>query len=143
MRQSTSVILLGILLAAVGCGPEKVQREYTGPVIEKFSGRLVRDGKPIEFPKEELVTLQMLFTKNGSMMGIPIKADGTFEIGWMPIGCYHLILERQAPEPTAQARKAVVPNEFYISRGKEVYNIEMGEAFQPDPPPQQEQQPQS
>ena len=66
------------------------------------------------------------------MWGIPIQPDGTFKIGWMPIGAYSSMLQRQPK--TAKGRGGAlynVPTEFKIVDGQTEYTIDLGKNFKP------------
>src|SRR5262249_42204039 len=84
--------LAGLVLANLGCGGPK--RPVEGPYVEAFVGRVTQDGKPVSFPEAEDVSLEVVHRKSAYHFGIPLKPDGTFTIGWMPIGDYSVSLER-------------------------------------------------
>jgi hypothetical protein len=57
----------------------------------------VQDEKPVTFPEDEEIRIQCALTEGegiGKSFGVPIKPDGTFSIGWMPLGKIALRLER-------------------------------------------------
>ena len=92
MRCVPTVILSATLvLLVVSC--EKRQT-YDGPRVDSFSGRVVKDGKPVSFPSDESVQLKLIHDKAKSF-GIPIASDGSFKIGWMPTGKYSVMLIRE------------------------------------------------
>jgi hypothetical protein len=124
------VVFLGVLLAAAGCdGP------YKEPTIDNFDGRLVHKGEPVSFPEGEVVRLQLVFHKNGERFGVPIKPDGTFDIGWMPIGSYSATLERRGGESSgarsAPERRHEVKGGFTVVEGQTEYEIELGDDYAP------------
>jgi hypothetical protein len=115
-----------IVVSAVGCGGHK---EFDGPTVDAFTGRLTHDGNPVTFPAEERVQLQ-LFHEKAQSFNIPVQPDGTFKIGWMPIGKYSATLVRERPgaKGGAPARHSV-PNGLTIEAGKTEYTIELGKGF--------------
>jgi hypothetical protein len=125
MRDFLGGVLLGVMLfLCPGCEPPK-SGGFDGPQIDKFVGRLVKDGKPVSFEPAEKVTLQLMFLKRNRSFGVPIKPDGSFDIGWMPIGKYGAVVERREPgnpRPTV----FTLPKEFQIEAGKTEYEIELG-----------------
>jgi hypothetical protein len=119
-----------MLLAAVGCS-----EPYKEPTIDNFDGRLVRKGEPASFPEGEEVRLQLVFHKNGERFGVPIKPDGTFDIGWMPIGSYSATLERRgggsSGARSAPERRHEVKGGFTVVEGQTEYEIELGDDYTP------------
>jgi len=122
-------LLLTIALAAVttGCGPRK---PFDGPTVDAFNGRLIHDGKPVSFPAEETVQLK-LFHEKGESFGIPIEPDGSFKIGWMPIGKYSANLVRMRAGPGGPPKNYTVPGGLTIEDGKTEYVVELGKAWRP------------
>ena len=126
-----SVLALSIAsVALVGCsGP------YSEPTIDQFDGRLTHKGQPVSFAADKKVVLRLVFHKNGERFGIPIKPDGTFDIGWMPIGKYSAILERSSSVPGAP-RGSIGKQTFNIEKGLTIaegqtkYEIELGDDFE-------------
>ena len=60
--------------------------------------------------------------------------DGTFKIGWMPIGKYAVMLERtgqSAVKKGPQKTMYNVPDGLTIEEGKKEYVIELGKDFKP------------
>src|SRR4051794_33333629 len=86
-------LLAGILGATFGCGNYGPKPYYEGPKVDSFSGRVVQDGKPVTFSKDNEVVIDF-YSEGGIRFGVPIKADGTFSIGYMPVGKQSLVLER-------------------------------------------------
>jgi hypothetical protein len=123
------VLLAVTLFTLVGCGGP-----YDEPTIDEFNGRLTHLGKPISFSPDEKVILRLVFHKNGERFGIPIKPDGTFDIGWMPIGEYSAILERSSAGGsgrTAGKDTFNIAEGLTIAEGQSKYDIELGDDFQP------------
>ena len=121
--------VLGFATLFTGCdsGP------YSEPTVDAFTGRVVADGKPVTFQAGDTVRLKLFFHKNGEQFGIPLQSDGTFKIGWMPIGKYTgaLEIEKQikpgtkTPPPTRHQ----LPDGFEIVEGKTDYEIDLGKGF--------------
>jgi hypothetical protein len=118
------VLLLG--LAVVGC-----KKRFDGPTIDACNGKLVQDGKPVSFPEGEQVLLQV-FHEKGQSFGIPIQPDGSFKIGWMPVGKYSAMLTRQGKvlKGSPQNRYSV-PGGLTIQDGKLEYTIDLGKGWKP------------
>ncbi len=120
----------GLGLAAGGCGPSK---PFDGPTVDAFNGRLVQGGQPVAFPADEKVQLK-LFHEKGESFNIPVNADGTFKIGWMPIGKYSAALTREAAVP---GKKGVAPSRYSVpggltvEAGKTEYQVELGKDWKP------------
>lgn len=142
LYSSLFVVAMGALIAA-GCGPPKADIAERGPTVPSFTGRLVQDGKPVSFPSEEKVLVNV-FHQKGRKFGIPIKSDGTFKVGWMPIGKYSAMLVRQKPTskgPIAPEEGKLrlppmaggyqIPNGLTIEEGKTEYTIELGPEWNP------------
>jgi hypothetical protein len=128
MRVLTKLILVGALAwAAAGCGPRK---SYDGPTVDAFTGRLTQDGKPVAFPEDEKVKV-MLFHEKGQSFGIPIRPDGSFKIGWMPIGKYSAMLVRDKKKGKGQPTQYRIPGGLTIAEGKTEYTIELGKDWKP------------
>jgi hypothetical protein len=65
-------------------------------------------------------------------MLIPIQRDGSFKIGWMPIGKYSATLLRSNKEGRGPPEKRHnIPGGLMIEDGKTEYTIELGKGFQP------------
>jgi hypothetical protein len=128
MRVFLGIVLLVVLgLANLGCGPKK---PFDGPTVDAFVGRVTQDGKPVSFPEGEEVTLRVWHEK-GQSFGIPLKSDGSFKIGWMPIGKYSATLEREPKGPKGAPSKQNVPGGLTIEDGKTEYTIELGKGWKP------------
>ena len=117
-------------LAVFGCTRNK--GGYEGPTVDAFHGKVTHNGNPVQFAEKEEVHLS-LYHEKGQQFGIPLKADGTFEIGWMPTGKYSIMLERIVQNPAKGATKTRynVPNSLTIEEGKKDYVIELGKNFKP------------
>lgn len=125
-------IVGGLLLAivALGCGAQQ-KGQYDGPKVDKFIGKVVHDGKPVTFRDDEGAQLR-LFHETGVGMGIPLKTDGRFEIGWMLIGKYSVMLERSpANKKGPSMTKHAVPGGLTIEEGKTEYEVELGKGYKP------------
>lgn len=122
-------LLLGLGIMAGGCGPRK---PFNGPTVDSFTGKLTHDGKPITIPAEDKVQLK-LFHEKGESFGIPIQSDGSFKIGWMPLGKYSatLIRERAGTGAKKGPQTATIPSGLTVEQGKTEYTIELGKAWKP------------
>jgi hypothetical protein len=127
MRTINRLVLIFCLgLAVFGCSNGK--GGYVGPTVDAFHGKVTHNGNPVTFADEEVKL--SLFHEKGEQFGIPLKADGTFEIGWMPTGKYSMMLERQtSAKKGAQMTRYNVPGSLTIEDGKKDYVIELGKNF--------------
>lgn len=118
------------LAVLIGCGPPVAK--YEGPTVKEFTGRLVHDGKPVNFPADEKVTLRAFHEKAESFI-IPIGQDGSFKIGWMPTGKYSCQLVRAksgGSDKGGQPRQHGLPGDaLNIVDGKTEYSIELGKGY--------------
>jgi hypothetical protein len=131
MRTINRLVLTFCLgMAIFGCG--KPTGEFEGPKVDAFHGKLTHNGKPVKFAENEEVSLSV-FHETGRQFGIPLTADGTFEIGWMPIGKYSMMLERTPHNVKKGATKTRygVPGSLIIEAGKTDYDIDLGKNFKP------------
>jgi hypothetical protein len=129
MRSFGSCLLLASLaLVLVGCLGQPAPN-YKGPKIDKFSGKVVADGKAVTFPDGQMTRIQVQH-EEGTMWGIELKTDGSFNIGWMPVGKYTAFLERGAKGGKGQDRggKMGIPD-FEIKEGQTEYVIDLGKNF--------------
>jgi hypothetical protein len=128
MRTICAASLVAAVIALAGCS----SKPFDGPTVDKFNGRLVHDGKPVTFPAEETVQLKLFHEKAESFI-IPIKPDGSFDIGWMPIGKYSATLTRAAAGASAKGgpRMNAVPGGLTIADGQTEYEIELGKDWKP------------
>ena len=120
-------------LAVIGCQPSG---EYTGPKVDGFNGRLVADGKPVQFGADETVELQ-LFSEKGQQFRVPIKSDGSFELKWMPVGKYSAKVSRVKSGGESGKKGGGAPSlhnlagGFEIKEGQSEYTVELGKNFKP------------
>lgn len=127
MKKACAVLCGLVLVSLVGCGPKA--KDY-GPKVDQFTGKLVQDGKPVAFTPGSEPTLRVISKKDGDSFGIPIKADGTFSIGWMPIGEYVARLEKkEAGGKGGPPPMYTVPGGLKIEEGKTDYTIDLGKDF--------------
>lgn len=131
MRTINRLVLIFCLgLAAFGCGKEP--GVFEGPTNDAFTGKIVHNGKPVKFAEGEEGSLSV-FHETGRRFGIPLKEDGTFEIGWMPIGKYTVQFERTLKhgKKGASMSRYGVPEGLNIQAGKTEYVIELGKNYKP------------
>ena len=131
MRTINRLVLTFCLgLAVVGCGKDR--GGFEGPTVDAFHGKVTHNGKPVKFAATEEVQLKV-FHDSGRQFGIPLAEDGTFQIGWMPIGKYAMMLEREPKNPGKGPTKTrhSVPGNLIIEEGKKDYVIELGKDFKP------------
>ena len=128
MRSFVGVALMaGLLLGAVGCAA----KDPYGPKVPAFNGQVVQDGKPVTFPDGKNVSLQV-FDEKGVSFGIPLHPDGSFQIGWMPIGKYSVMLIEPSDQVRGpMAKRYNVPGGLTIEDGKTEYTIELGKDWKP------------
>lgn len=122
-----SYLAIPVLAAALGCG--KGEMEFEGPTVNAFVGKLVQDGKPVNF-EGETVSLQM-FSDKGESFGVPLTPQGEFTIGKMPVGKYTVNLLRVRADAKAKGGAAPysVPGGLTIAEGKTEYSVELGKGF--------------
>jgi hypothetical protein len=121
-------VALLLLLGLSGCGSKK---SFDGPTVDAFIGRLTRNGQPVTFPETEKVRLEV-FHETGQSFLIPIQPDGSFKIGWMPIGKYSAALLRGNKDAKGPpAKRHNIPGGLQIEDGKTEYTIELGKSYQP------------
>lgn len=124
-----SAAAMAALMAIITVGCER-RATFDGPTVDKFDGKLVHQGKPVAFPDGEKVQLKAFHSEKGQSFGIPIKNDGTFNVGWMPIGKYSAQLIREKPNAKgAAASQYNVPGGFEIKDADQEYIIELGKGF--------------
>jgi hypothetical protein len=126
------VVSVCLGLAVFGCSKSNDKGGYEGPTVDAFHGRVTQNGSPVKFAENEEAQLT-LFHEKGQQFGIPLTADGTFQIGWMPTGKYSMMLERTAQIPKKGATKTRynVPDGLTVEEGKKDYVIELGKNFKP------------
>ena len=138
MRSHTGFLFAAILASTlVGCEDDGVTQDDYASTVDTFTGRLVQDGNPVDFSGDKRVVLQLIWREKAEQFGIPIKPDGTFQIGFMPLGTYSAILDRQ-PASTASERGRsstippyTIPDGLTIEQGKTDYTIELGKNWKP------------
>jgi hypothetical protein len=131
--------IAGMVLASAGCQPRPgPNKYYNGPTVPAFSGQVVQDGKPVTFPEYEEVRIRCTLTEGegiGKSFGVPIKPDGTFSIGWMPMGKMALRLDRALKshvKAMGPPQRYVIPDGLTIEEGKTTgYTIELGKEWHP------------
>ena len=130
-RLLSAVVGCGCLLALAGCG-ERVS-QMPGPTVNKFTGKLLVDGKQTSFKEGDVVVLKLTHSSAQSF-GVPIKNDGTFTVGEMPIGKYSGTMEIKVGNADPAKRggaplKISVPDGFEIKDGQTEYTVELGKNF--------------
>lgn len=132
MRLKAFPALLITLTVFGGC---ERRSEITGPTVNKFLGKLVSDGKPVTFKAGDTVVLQLTHSTAQSF-GVPIKADGTFDVGMMPIGKYTAqlridpaVVSTDKGSRSAPQKVTNVPGGFEIVDGQTEYTVELGKGF--------------
>ncbi len=128
MFQRVSPAVAAALFFVVGC--ESKHGGFDGPTVDAFNGRVVRDGKPITFPDSSSAQLKLIHGATGQSFGIPLQPDGSFRIGWMPIGKYSAILQRQPKDSSRGGPQMYnVPGGFEIEAGRTEYTVELGKGL--------------
>ena len=128
MRCVLTATLIVALAALAGCGSGK---SFNGPTVDAFTGRVVKEGKPVSLPADENVELKVIYEKTAQSFGIPLATDGSFKIGWMPIGKYSVMLVRTKEGGKGGPNMYNVPGGFEIVDGKTDYEIELGKNWKP------------
>jgi hypothetical protein len=73
-----------------------------------------------------------LFHEKGQSFGIPLQPDGTFQIGWMPIGKYSVtVVQMKAGGKGGAPRMQNVAGGLTIAEGQTEYVIDLGKDFKP------------
>jgi hypothetical protein len=125
------VVILMAAAASGGCA-RRDPEEYKGPRVDAFTGQLTHNGKPVSFTEEDQAKLSVHFEKFTTPWFIPIQSDGTFKIGWMPIGKYSATLLRSKLSGGHRvAQRHPIPDGLTIEEGKTEYNIELGPSWKP------------
>jgi hypothetical protein len=127
--RALSIGALAAVLFAAALGCER-RSTYDGPTIDKFGGKVVADGKSVQFPENETVQLK-LFHEKGQSFNVPIGQDGTFSIGWMPTGKYSATLLRAKPTQKGAPSQYGVPGGMTIADGQTEYTVELGKNWKP------------
>jgi hypothetical protein len=109
------------------------EEEARGPTVPTFTGRLLHRGEPVRFEGGEQVVLRLVHRGRVESFGIPIRPDGTFELGWMPLGEYAAYYDRGAQERGANPFTGgyQLPSDLNIREGQTDYTIELGEDWTP------------
>jgi hypothetical protein len=126
MRLAVVIALLAFGAALTGCSE---QRPYKGPTVESFTGHVTQNGKRVSVANPDQVSLKLILLETGKGFGIPLEADGSFNIGWMPIGKYTVMVVRRGEGGPPAMYNA--PEPFIIEDGKTQYTIELGSAWKP------------
>jgi len=123
-------IILATPLSFVGCGSGPVRHKE---ITEAFVGAVVQDGKPITLP--DGARMDLVHDDTYSRFGIPLKPDGSFEIGWMPTGKYsaELVWLKGATTGSngASLERYNVPNGLTIEKDRTEYTLELGQKWEP------------
>lgn len=115
------------MLVSAGCSSKP--DGFDGPTVDAFTGRVVRDGQPINLPGTDSAQLKLIHNPTGQSFGIPLQPDGSFTIGWMPIGKYSAMLERKPKDAKGGPQVYNVPGGFEIEAGKTEYSVELGKGL--------------
>src|SRR5262245_45644927 len=118
------LLLAGLAFAPAGCR----SKPFDGPTVDAFTGRVTREGKPVKIG--EGVSLK-LFHETGQSFGIPLGPDGSFKIGWMPIGKYSVMMKREPQMGKGAPMVYNVPGGLAIEEAKTEYTIELGKGSNP------------
>jgi hypothetical protein len=131
MKQAIGALGCALALALTGCGEKK--GGFDGPTVDKFNGKVVQNGKAVSFAATETAELKLILQAKPESFGVPIKSDGTFQIGWMPIGKYSAQLIRVRAEGGKKSAPMVynVPNGLTIAEGQTEYAVELGPDYKP------------
>jgi hypothetical protein len=131
MRKLRMMVVVGLaLVAGFACNSQR--KSFDGPTVDAFNGRVTVDGKPVSFPPGEDIVLRVYHHGSAQMFGIPIQPDGTFKIGWMPIGTYNSILARASKSAKGRGGNLYgVPGTFNVVEGQTEYVIELGKGYKP------------
>jgi len=119
-----AALVLSVGLA--GCG----RKEFDGPTVSAFAGRLVQNGRPVTFAGEEGVQVHLMHEKAQSF-NIPVQADGSWKIGWMPVGKYSATLLRSKKGDKGPPSRYAIPGGLTIEDGKTDYTVELGKGWKP------------
>jgi hypothetical protein len=140
MRLASKALALATFgFLVVGCTPRAT---FEGPKVNSFTGRLVHNGQPVSFPAGDKVELNLIFHEKGRPFNVPIQPDGTFKIGWMPIGTYSASLLREMTVDVGVPQVGHVRRrnqqgggyplpDLVIEDGKTDYTIELGPNWKP------------
>jgi hypothetical protein len=120
------ILVAGLTLLGTGCGHK---RPYDGPTVDGVTCRITHDGKQVSFPEDKPVSLKVVHEK-GTSLSIPIKPDGTFQVGWLPIGKHGAVMERPGPGGKGKSVYSV-PGGLTIQKDQTDYTIELGKDWKP------------
>jgi hypothetical protein len=121
-----TAVLAMLGLALTGCSNKP---PFKGPTVDAFKGRITHNGNPVSIDPEA-VEMKVAF-ETGRQFGIPLKPDGAFDIGWMPIGKYSVTMIRKPKTEKAGPQYYNVPGGLTIEDGKTEYTIELGPGWKP------------
>lgn len=132
MRTINGLLLTLGLGLLVGCTSHS--KTYPGKTVDKFVGALTYNGGPVNFPADQKAQLEVHLHESAYSLGIPIKEDGTFDIGWMPVGKYSVMLMWQPGDGGKKrgpglSRYNLPEDSLTIEDGKTEYVIELGKDF--------------
>jgi hypothetical protein len=120
-----------ILITLAGC---ERKAEMPGPTVSKFTGKVMAGSNPVTFKEGSTVIVDLVHS-SGQRFGIPIKADGSFQIGEMPIGKYSATVKIEGSsgeKGKSSAPKMInIASGFEIVDGKTEYTIDLGKDFKP------------
>ncbi|HEY1189011.1 MAG TPA: hypothetical protein VGE74_15260 [Gemmata sp.] len=125
--QFVAALMAALFVTALGCERKST---YDGPTVEKFGGRVVANGKAVQFPEGETVQLKV-FHEKGQSFNVPVKADGTFDVGWMPIGKYSVTLLRLKSGQKGQPNQYGVPGGLHIESAQTEHKVDLGPNWKP------------
>ena len=93
------------------------------------------EGKAVSFSEDEVVKMLLIHKDSAERFTVRIETDGSFDIGWMPIGEYLCSVDRQKVvageswrQPPSNFRP--VPGGLKIEERKTEYEIEVGKALE-------------
>jgi hypothetical protein len=123
-----ALLFVGLAIAVAGCGPRK---PVEGPTVDAFRGKVTHQGKPVTFPEGSNPTLK-LFHESGRSFDIRLQPDGSFKIGWMPIGKHSATLLRANKKGIGPPETRFnIPGGVTIEAGKTEYEIDLGSGWIP------------
>jgi hypothetical protein len=139
MRMFKNVLAVAVFgLTCAGCTPRAT---FDGPKVNAFTGQVVQNGQPISFAPDSHATLEVIQTEKAYRFNIPLAENGTFKIGWMPIGKYEVFLNKDMETDTGQGTRRKrpmiigagyhLPEPLMIEDGKTEYTIELGKDYKP------------
>jgi hypothetical protein len=124
------VLLLILTVQIPGCGGP-----HSEPTVKAFEGQVVQEGRPVSFDPGKKVRLTLAYHRTGERFGVPLQPDGTFKIGWMPIGDYSATLDIETDsvpgKRTPPPQRFQLPETFAIEKGKTQYQVDVGKGYKP------------